>query len=61
MTPDTFPNCHANLQGDEIPEDAREHYGGKTHYRRTIAIYNAQEDRTVAWRCPDCGHEWERK
>ena len=44
----------------EIPEAQRESYGA-THFLRAIAIYSREQDRTVAWRCPDCGHEWERE
>lgn len=28
---------------------------------RQIGIYSIEKDRTVAWRCPECGHEWVRK
>lgn len=54
---DTCPHCKANLLGDPIPEESREHFGDKTHFRRVIAIYSREQDRTVAWRCPDCGYE----
>ncbi len=27
---------------------------------RVISVYSMQQDRTTHWRCPDCGHEWER-
>ncbi len=60
MTKDNCPACGASLVGDPIPEDAREHHGGATHYRREIGIYDRSLDRTVAYRCPDCGHEWRR-
>ena len=29
-------------------------------WKREIAIYDRDLDRTVAYRCPDCGHEWNR-
>jgi len=54
------PSCKVNLQGDPIPEASRETYGGSTHFKREIGIYDRDLDRTVAWRCPDCGHEWPR-
>lgn len=54
------PACGADWQGDEIPATHREHFGGKTHYRRLIAVYDRDKDRTVAWRCPDCKEEWPR-
>lgn len=31
-----------------------------THYSRVIAVYDQAQDRTVAWRCPSCEHEWPR-
>lgn len=27
---------------------------------RALALYDHDKDRTVAYRCPDCGHEWAR-
>lgn len=39
------------------------HYGAtKTEGRWGLAlgIYDMNKDRTVAWRCPKCNHEWER-
>lgn len=29
-------------------------------WRREIAQYSLEEDRTVAFRCPDCNHRWPR-
>lgn len=58
------PKCNADLRGDPIPDEyiKEGHYGeGATHFYRTIGIYSMEQDRTVAWKCPDCGHEWERK
>lgn len=58
------PNCNADLQGDPIPQEYIEEgcYGeGVTHFYRTIGIYSVEQDRTIAWACPDCGHEWDRK
>jgi hypothetical protein len=54
------PGCEADLRGEPIPEEVREHYGNHTHFSRRIGIYSRESDRTVRWRCPDCGHEWER-
>lgn len=60
--PARCPKCDADLRGELIPEALRaEYYGGKTHYLRAIGIYDRGRDRTVAWRCPDCGHEWRRE
>lgn len=54
------PVCGADWQGDPIPETHREHYGNATHFRRLIAMYDAEKDCTVSWRCPDCKAEFER-
>ena len=58
--PNTCPECKSDLRGPEIPEVWRHHYAGKTHYHRVVGIYDRGSDRTVAWRCPDCGHGWSR-
>lgn len=62
LSPDikTCPVCKTDLRGAEIAEENRELYGGKTHYSRVIGIYSREQDRTVAWRCPDCELEVER-
>ena len=55
------PACGADFQGEEIPEKNRRFYAeGTTHYSRLIGIYDLEEDMTVAWRCPDCKHQWPR-
>ena len=70
------PNCNANLDGGSIWETffqltgsekeadrKTEMYGAnreKGRWGRTIALYDRDKDRTVAWKCPDCGHAWER-
>ena len=54
---DNCPNCGTSLLDKPIPEESRHMYGGKTHFRRVIGIYSREQDRTVAWRCPDCDYE----
>ena len=54
------PACKADLHGELIPEEQRKWYGDATHFNRVIGIYDRDLDMTVAWRCPDCGHQWER-
>lgn len=56
MIPDTCPKCRRDLRAGEIPGDQRT--GLETHYSHVIAVYDRGRDRTVAWRCPFCGHEW---
>lgn len=55
--PDACPHCKADLRDKLIPDDAREYFGNATHYSRRISIYDRERDRTVGWRCPDCGGE----
>ena len=58
---ETFLDQYA---GDETKAlEAAAMYGAtKTEGRwgRAIGIYSMEKDRTVAYRCPDCGHEWKR-
>lgn len=58
--PDDCPHCGVSLIGDPIPEADRHFFGNATHFRREIGVYDRERDRTVAYRCPDCGKEWAR-
>ena len=73
---DNCPNCNVSLKGgliwdtffkryeDEDEADRiAEMYGATRttgHWGRKIGIYCMEKDRTVAWQCPDCNHEWGR-
>lgn len=53
MTPYECPNCNADLfDGIRTDDGAR--------LTRCIGIYSLERDITIAWRCPDCNHEWPR-
>jgi hypothetical protein len=70
------PKCKADLEGGLIYETFSEEHGNEQaaldtaaacgatkaegRWGRQIAIYDREKDRTVAFMCPDCGHEWER-
>jgi len=70
------PACGTDLNGGLIWETLRETrseeeadrvaaqlYGATRtsgHWGREIGTYDVGLDRVVAWRCPDCGHQWER-
>ena len=54
------PHCGANLDGGPIPEKDREWYSPPYRWAREIGIYDMSRDRTIAWKCPDCGGEWPR-
>lgn len=55
------PYCGADLQGDPIPKEQQQHYGGATHFTRKIGISSMELDRVIKWQCPDCKGEWERE
>ncbi len=62
---DKCPHCGADLVGDQIDPDvadqyAGEWYNGKKYFSRRIGLYDMGLDRTVKWKCPDCGGEWDR-
>lgn len=57
--PECCPSCGVDFQGAAIPEE-HWHLFGARHGSRKIGIYDLGRDRTVAWHCPDCKHEWGR-
>lgn len=56
----TCPACEASWIGEEIPPELRHHYGGATHGRRCIGIYDLHLDMRVAIACPDCKAMFDR-
>lgn len=52
------PHCGVSMQGSKIPEKIRPLYGGPAHFSRVIGIYSMDEDRTIAWKCPECDQRW---
>lgn len=60
IRPDHCPVCGAGWLSEEIPPDIRHHYGGATHYRRTISIYDCIMDMGILYACPDCLAIFER-
>lgn len=71
------PACNADLNGGSIYDHFRtsgdgheealrkaQLFGATEHsgqWGRQTAIYSSEHDRTIAWRCPDCLHEWPRQ
>lgn len=71
------PNCKMNLDGDLIWDTFMERYGdeakadetaaqygatrNKGRWGKAISLYSLDEDRTVARKCPECDHQWERE
>jgi uncharacterized C2H2 Zn-finger protein len=54
------PGCGMSFQGDPIPKRDQEAFGGATHFERQIALYDRDQDMTIAYRCPDCAYTWDR-
>lgn len=56
---ETCPARKADMRDKPIPQELRDkgYYGKSTHYSRVIGKYDRDQDRTVAWLCPDCGYE----
>lgn len=77
MSHGNCPNCGVDLnggsiwefffqqKGDEAEADRIAAMYGATRtegqWGRQLAIYDTELDRTVAHKCPDCGHEWSRR
>lgn len=69
ILPHSCPSCSASFVGAAIPEASIQMgWYPKTcndckkpnHFSRVQGIYDWHLDLTVAWRCPDCQHEWSR-
>lgn len=70
------PNCNVDLDDGSIWEhfykergsaeaadEIAKMYGAtrtKGQWGRAIAMYDMNTDRTVSYKCPDCGHIWPR-
>jgi predicted RNA-binding Zn-ribbon protein involved in translation (DUF1610 family) len=59
-SPSECPSCKKAFKGPAIPEASQHFFGGAECFSTAIAIYDRLKDRTVAWRCPHCQHQWER-
>lgn len=52
------PHCGSNWHERQvIPREWRKMYG-RTRFSRLVSVYNLNQDRRVAWACPDCGKEF---
>lgn len=55
------PNCKHDLQGEPIPEEQRDLFGGHTHFGREVGMEDPNVyDGAIWYGCPDCGHVWKR-
>ena len=51
-------------EAEELADNYAEAYGAsrtRGQWGRQIGISSMEKDRTVAWLCPDCNHEWSRE
>lgn len=58
---DKCPRCNADFDGGPIPEEHRHLYHPPYRWNRRIGLYDRDLDRTIGYRCPDCGFEWPRE
>lgn len=50
-------------EAEALADEVASQYGAtrtKGNWGRQIGLYDMDKDRTVAWKCPDCGETWER-
>ena len=50
-------------EAEALADESAALYGASRlhgEWGRQIGIYDYGKDRTVAWQCPDCRHEWPR-
>ena len=53
MTLDKCDKCGVSFDDGPIPDDIR-HLYQSDRWNRAIGIYDLGQDRTVAYKCPDC-------
>lgn len=70
------PKCNVDFDGELIFETFLRHFGDrqqaletaeaygatetKGRWGKKIGIYDRGRDRTVAWQCHECNHQWDR-
>lgn len=50
-------------EAERLADEYAKAYGAtrtRGQWGRAIGMYSLEEDRTVSYVCPDCGHEWAR-
>ena len=57
---ETCPACGASWKDKPIPEKSRHLFGNSEWFSRVIAISSWQQDRCIAYQCPDCHTCWDR-
>jgi len=51
---DKCDKCGVSFDGGPIPDDVN-HFYSSDRWNRAIGIYDLDQDRTVSYKCPDCG------
>lgn len=54
------PKCEADWRGELIPRESQWLFGDARFFSRVIGISSLQQDRCIAWQCPDCSACWDR-
>lgn len=51
-----------HLSDEQLQQEIDLSYGkhGPQRFSRLVGISSMEEDRVVAWECPDCKHRWPR-
>jgi hypothetical protein len=57
---ESCPKCEADWRGEPIPVESQHLFGDARFFSRVIAISSLQQDRRIAWQCPDCSTCWDR-
>jgi uncharacterized C2H2 Zn-finger protein len=55
------PKCESLWHDQPIPQEYRALYGDSRFFSRVIGIYSRDQDRTIAYQCPDCHTCWDRE
>ena len=54
------PKCESNWVDKLIPSESQWLFGDAKFFSRVIGISSFQQDRCIAWQCPDCSTCWDR-
>lgn len=54
------PECNSLWHEQPIPEKSQHLFGDAKFFSRVIGMYSREQDRTIAWQCPDCHAYWDR-
>lgn len=58
---ESCPQCEVSWKDKPIPKESQWLFGNSKWFSRVIGIYSRNQDRTIAWQCPDCNTCWDRR